>query len=65
MTLTFLVTIAGVGGVAVAGTSLEVMQRNGFSSGGGIGTILAIIAAPLLLVGLAVLLRSRQDQPAS
>ncbi|GAA2807844.1 MFS transporter [Mycolicibacterium pallens] len=64
VTLTFLVTIAGVG-VAVAGTSLEVMQRNGFSSGGGIGTILAIIAAPLLLVGLAVLLRSRQDQPAS
>ncbi|AKK30391.1 MFS transporter [Mycobacterium sp. EPa45] len=64
VTLTFLVTIAGVG-VAVAGTSLEVLQRNGFSTGGGIGTILAIIAAPLLVAGLAVLMRARQARQAS
>ena len=63
VTLTFLVTIAGIG-VAVAGTSLEVLQRNGFDSGDAISTILAIIAAPLLVAGATVLLRSRQDQPA-
>jgi EmrB/QacA subfamily drug resistance transporter len=58
VTLTFLVTIAGVG-VAVAGTVLETLQGNGFSAGRGISTILAIIAAPLLVAGLAVLRRSR------
>ncbi len=63
VTLTFLVTIAGIG-VAVAGTSLEVLQRNGFDAGDAISTILAIIAAPLLVAGASVLLRSRQDQPA-
>lgn len=58
VTLTFLVTIAGVG-VAVAGTTLEALQGNGFSAGGGISMILAVIAAPLLVAGLAVLQRSR------
>ncbi|MND02977.1 hypothetical protein D3C83_225780 [compost metagenome] len=58
MALTFLVTIAGVG-VAVAGTALEALQDNSFSTGSGIGMILAIIAAPLLVAGLAVLRRSR------
>jgi MFS family permease len=58
VTLTFLVTIAGVG-VAVAGTALETLQGNGFSAARGIGTILAIIAAPLLMAGLVVLRRSR------
>lgn len=58
VTLTFLVTIAGVG-VAVAGTTLEALQGNGFSAGGGISTILAVIAAPLLVAGLAVLQRAR------
>ncbi|SBS77062.1 Major facilitator superfamily MFS_1 [uncultured Mycobacterium sp.] len=58
VTLTFLVTIAGVG-VAVAGTTLEALQGNGFSVGGGISTILAVIAAPLLVAGLVVLQRSR------
>jgi MFS family permease len=61
VTLTFLVTIAGVG-VAVAGTALEALQGNGFSAGGGISTILAIIAAPLLLAGLVVLQRSRVNR---
>jgi hypothetical protein len=58
VTLTFLVTIAGVG-VAVIGTTLEALQGNGFSVGGGISTILAVIAAPLLVAGLVVLQRSR------
>jgi EmrB/QacA subfamily drug resistance transporter len=58
VTLTFLVTIAGVG-VAVAGTALEALQGNGFSAARGIGTILAGIAAPLLMAGLVVLRRSR------
>jgi len=58
VTLTFLVTIAGVG-VAVTGTALEALQGNGFSTGSGISLILAIIAAPLLVAGLAVLGRSR------
>lgn len=64
VTLTFLVTIAGVG-VAVAGTSLEVLQRNGFSAGGGIGAVLAVMAAALLLAGLAVLLRWRRPHDVS
>jgi MFS family permease len=64
VTLTFLVTIAGVG-VAVAGTGLEALQGNGFSTGSGISTILAIIAAPLLLAGLVVLERSRRGNRVS
>jgi MFS family permease len=64
VTLTFLVTVGGVG-VAMAGTSLEVLQRNGFTTASGIDTILAVLAVPLLLAGLAVLLRSRQVQQAS
>lgn len=59
VTLTFLVTIAGVG-VAVAGTTLESLQDNGFSPARGISIILAVIAAPLLVAGLAVLQRSRR-----
>ncbi|TDO17912.1 EmrB/QacA subfamily drug resistance transporter [Mycobacterium sp. BK086] len=58
VTLTFLVTVAGVG-IAVAGTALEALQDNGFGTGSGINTILAIIAAPLLVAGLVVLSRSR------
>jgi MFS family permease len=58
VTLTFLVTIAGIG-VAVAGTALEALQSNGFGSGSGIATILAVIAAPLLVVGVVLLQRSR------
>ncbi|WP_179468037.1 MFS transporter [Mycolicibacterium vinylchloridicum] len=58
VTLTFLVTIAGIG-VAVAGTTLEALQGNGFGSGSGIAMILAVVAAPLLVAGLVVLQRSR------
>nr|WP_255525632.1 MFS transporter [Mycolicibacterium sp. BK634] len=58
VTLTFLVTVGGVG-IAVAGTALEALQDNGFGTGSGINTILAIIAAPLLVAGLVVLSRSR------
>ncbi|WP_319431751.1 MFS transporter [Mycobacterium sp. RTGN5] len=61
VTLTFLVTLAGVG-VAVAGTALEALQGNGLSAGRGISTILAIIAAPLLVAGLVVLQRSRVNR---
>ena len=54
VTLTSLVTLAGVG-VAVASSVLEVLQDNGFSTGNGIRVILAVIAALLLPAGLAVL----------
>ena len=56
--LTFLVTIAGVG-VAFAGTTLEIVQRNGFDAAGGINMILSGTALPLLLAGLVVLRRAR------
>ena len=54
VTLTSLVTLAGVG-VAVASSVLEVLERQGFSTGDGIRAILAAIAALLLPAGLAVL----------
>ena len=58
VTLTALVTIAGVG-VAVSGTVLEVLQRDHFSTGTGIDRILQVIAALLLPAGLAVLWKAR------
>jgi hypothetical protein len=54
VTLTSLVTLAGVG-VAVSSSVLEVMQRHGLGTGHGIKLILAITAAALLPAGLAVL----------
>jgi EmrB/QacA subfamily drug resistance transporter len=54
VTLTSLVTLAGVG-VAVSSSALEVLQRHGTSTGHGINVILAITAAVLLPAGLAVL----------
>lgn len=65
VTLTSLVTIAGVG-IAVSGTVLEMLQRHGLSMGGGIKSILAVIAALLLPAGLAVLrsARSTASDPA-
>jgi EmrB/QacA subfamily drug resistance transporter len=54
VTLTSLVTLAGVG-VAVSSSVLEVLQHHGLSTGGGIKAILAVIAALLLPAGLAVL----------
>jgi predicted MFS family arabinose efflux permease len=54
VTLTSLVTLAGVG-VAVSGTALEEMQRHGLSTGDGIKVVLGAVAALLLPAGLTVL----------
>ena len=54
VTLTALVTLAGVG-VAVSGTALEMLERTGFSTGGAIDLILAVLAALLLPAGVVVL----------
>ena len=57
VTLTSLVTLAGVG-VAVAGTALETLQQRGLDTGAGIRTILAVLAGVLLAAALAVLARA-------
>ena len=54
VTLTSLVTLAGVG-VAVSGTTLEALQRSGMSTAGGINLIFIVLAAVLLPAGLVVL----------
>ncbi len=59
VTLTSLVTFAGVG-VAVSSSVLEVLQRRGLDTGGGITAILAVIAALLLPAGLVVLAIARR-----
>ena len=64
VTLTSLVTIAGVG-IAVSGTVLEMLQRHGLSMGDGIKSILAVIAALLLPAGLAVLRSARSKVSAA
>lgn len=64
VTLTSLVTIAGVG-IALSGTVLEMLQRHGWSMGSGIKSILAAIAALLLPAGLAVLRSARGQTPVS
>ena len=51
VTLTVLITLAGVG-VAAASTVLEVLQRNGISAASGISLILVVLAAVLLPAGL-------------
>jgi predicted MFS family arabinose efflux permease len=58
VTLTLLVTSAGVG-VAVSGTVLELLQRGGMSTGGGIDVIIAVLAALLLPAGIVVLTIAR------
>jgi predicted MFS family arabinose efflux permease len=58
VTLTSLVTIAGVG-IAVSCTLLETLQRRGWTLGDGIEVILAVLAALLLPSGLAVLRGAR------
>ncbi len=63
VTLTSLVTLAGVG-IAVSGTVLEMLQRHGWSMGNGIRSILAVIAALLLPAGLVVLRSARRATPA-
>jgi hypothetical protein len=65
VTLTSLVTLAGVG-VAVSSSVLEVLQHQGVSADNAIRVILAVIAALLLPAGLAVLAitRSKNRSPA-
>ena len=58
VTLTSLVTLAGVG-VAVSGTTLEVLRQNEMSTDRGITVIFLAIAAALLPAGVAVLLFGR------
>jgi EmrB/QacA subfamily drug resistance transporter len=64
VTLTALVTLAGVG-VAASGTVLEMLQRAGMSTAGAIDVILAALAVLLLPAGVVVLAiaRSRQTGP--
>jgi hypothetical protein len=54
VTLTTLVTLAGVG-VAVSGTVLETLERDGASTAAAIDTILGVLAALLLAASAAVL----------
>ena len=55
VTLTALVTLAGVG-VAVSGTVLEMLQRARMSPAGAIDAIVAVLAALLLPAGVVVVL---------
>jgi predicted MFS family arabinose efflux permease len=52
--LTAMITMGGVG-VAVAGTLLDRLRSGGMSTAGGVGVILAALAAALLPAGLLVL----------
>ena len=62
VTLTALVTLAGVG-VAVSGTVLEILQRAGMSPAGAIDAIVALLAALLPPAGVVVLLIARASNP--
>lgn len=62
VTLTSLVTLAGVG-VAISGTVVEILQRSGWSTGGGIDLILGVLAAVLLPAGIGVVLIARTRIP--
>ena len=59
VTLTFLITLGGVG-VALAGTGIELLQRGGLSAGGAIQAVFAGLAAVLLPAGLVVMLLARR-----
>jgi predicted MFS family arabinose efflux permease len=58
VTLTALVTLAGVG-VAVSGTVLEMLQRAGMSPAGAVDAIVVVLAALLLPAGVVVLFIAR------
>ncbi|HET6735261.1 MFS transporter, partial [Mycobacterium sp.] len=60
VTLTALVTLAGVG-VAVSGTALEMLEHTGLSAGRAIDLILAVLAGLLLPAGLLVLWTARRS----
>ncbi|MDT5209142.1 MAG: hypothetical protein QOF67_1557 [Mycobacterium sp.] len=62
VTLTALVTLAGVG-VAVSGTVLEMLQRAGLSAAGAVDAIVAVLAALLLPAGAVVLVIARASGP--
>jgi EmrB/QacA subfamily drug resistance transporter len=64
VTLTALVTLAGVG-VALSGTVLEMLQRAGLSPAGAIDAIVVVLAALLLPAGAVVLLIARASEPAT
>ena len=58
VTLTALVTLAGVG-IAVSGTALEMLQLTGMSLSGAVSAIVAGLAALLLSAGAVVLVTAR------
>jgi predicted MFS family arabinose efflux permease len=58
VTLTALVTLAGVG-VAVSGTVLEMLQLDGMSPAGAVDAIVSVLAAVLLPAGVGVLVTAR------
>jgi hypothetical protein len=58
VTLTALVTLAGVG-VAVSEMALEMLQRGGMSPAGAVDAIVGVLAALLLPAGVVVLLFAR------
>ena len=62
VTLTALVTLAGVG-VAVSGTVLEMLQLGGMSAAGAVDAIVALLAALLLPAGVVVLFIARTSAP--
>jgi EmrB/QacA subfamily drug resistance transporter len=62
VTLTALVTLAGVG-VAVSGTVLEMLQLAGVSAAGAVDAIVAVLAALLLPAGVVVLVIARASGP--
>jgi EmrB/QacA subfamily drug resistance transporter len=62
VTLTALVTLAGVG-VAVSGTVLEMLQGVGMSPAGAIDAIVVVLAALLLPAGVVVLSIARASKP--
>ncbi len=64
VTLTALVTLAGVG-VAVSATVLEMLVRSGMSTGRAIDLILTVLAAVLLPAGVVVLAVARRAATAS
>ena len=63
VTLTALVTLAGVG-VAVSGTVLEMLQLAGMSAAGAVDAIVAVLAALLLPAGAVVLVIARASNGA-
>jgi EmrB/QacA subfamily drug resistance transporter len=62
VTLTALVTLAGVG-VAVSGTVLEMLQLAGMSAAGAVDAVVAVLAALLLPAGAVVLVIARASGP--